>query len=133
MKHKLLITFIMMFFLTGCSCVDSKIEGGIYTFQYIEYYEDEEIKRIDCSDIESLDIKKQTTCKSKNLTITIKDNYYTLSMTEGHLVKGYYKLEKDKIYVSNDEKGEYKYTGWLHYRNKKIYYGINEVYIVLDN
>lgn len=133
MKYKGFISLIMLLSLTGCSCDESKIEDGTYTFQYIEYYEDGKIKTIDCEDMESLDVKKQTTCKSKNLTITIKDNYYTLSMTKGHLVDGYYKLEEDQIHVSASEDGEYKYTGWLHYRDKKIYYGINEVYIVLDN
>lgn len=133
MKFKLLINFILTLSLIGCACSKNEIEDGTYTFKYIEYYENNEKKTIDCTDVESLDIKKQTTCQSKDLTITIKDNYYTLSMTQGHLITGYFKLHKDQIHVSQNEDGEYKYTGWMHYRNNKIYYGINEVYVVLDN
>ena len=132
MKLKMLISLILMLCICGCSLSKSNIKDGTYTFVYIEYTENNEIKTIDCTDIESLDIKKQTTCQLKDLTITIEDNYYTLSMTKGHFVEGYYKLYDDQIHVSAQEDGEYKYTGWLHYRNKQIYYGINEVYVVLD-
>lgn len=106
---------------------------GTYVFKYVEYRNGDDVKTTDCLDISSLPIKIQTICDVKNLKITIDDNYYTFSMRKDHLETGYYKLEGEKMYLSSKEDGEYKYTGWLNYRDSKIYYGINQTYIVLDN
>ena len=69
----------------------------------------------------------------KNMRMIIKDNSYVFYMREDYPEPGYYKLVGDKMYLSVSEDGEYKYTGWFHYRDGKIYYGINETYVVLDN
>lgn len=128
MKYlKYLIIFITVF-ISSCSCTSN---DGLYTFKYIEYKVDKQIKTTDCTNLESLPIGVQTICECKNLKIELTDNYYTLSMTEGHLEDGYFYISGEDMYLSNTEDGEYKHTGWLHYKNGKIYYGINETYVVL--
>lgn len=127
MKKILCLLNLSLLFISGCSCN----KNGTYTFTYIEYTEDDELKTTDCSNLEDLRIGIQTICECKNMVMTLEDNYYTFSMKEGHIEDGYFKIVGDKMYLSDSEDGEYKHTGWFHYKNDMIYYGINDTYVVL--
>ena len=129
MKHLKYTILIITMFLCSCS---SNSPDGTYTFKYVEYIEDNQTKTTDCNNLEELRIGIQTICECKNIVMTIDENYYTFSMTNDHLEDGYFYISGEDMYLSDEENGEYKHTGWFHYKDGKIYYGINNVYVVLE-
>ena len=129
---KILSIFSLLLIITGCSCNKESIDG-VYTFQYLEYKRDGQTLRTDCENLEELDIKIQTACASKVLTITLEGNKIIYAMNPDYPQPGYFKIVGNQIHMNETEEGEYYYSGWIHYIDGKRYYGINDTYIVLDN
>lgn len=128
MKNLIYLLLVPILFVSGCFAN----KDGTYRFKHLEYLEDNQVKTTDCNNLNELRIGVQTVCQSRFMVMTLNDNYYTFSMTEGHLEDGYFKIQNEDIYLSDTEDGNYKHTGWFHYKNGNIYYGINNTYIVLE-
>ena len=115
--------------LTGCSCG----KNGEYTFSHFEYEEDGKTKKTDCSSTEGLPTQVKVVCALKpsedDVLLVIDGNKMTDKAGENVI---YFKIEDDKIMVSETEDGNYTDSGMV-YKNGAIKLVSRGVTWVYDN
>lgn len=120
------VALLAVMAITGCSCSAK----GEYKFDHIEYQAGGETLTTDCSVIDGLPILVQGACVATN---ALGSDYIHFRMDDTKFYSGpndtiglFYKIEDDKILLSNTEDGNYTDSGY-RYKMGKIYSGENIV------